>query len=269
MSKFSDYVQSRIVDRFSDGGRYFKDTYNVDALAYIDAVRVRFPLEKAIDYTFYQPRKKQHYLLLKSHLTSHVEGRILDMGSREDHIKELLGKACVQLDKNNPDLPVFDWEKARLPFEDGAIDTVVCMDTLEHINDIHNALHDIFRVAEKHVIISLPNCWRKTWAKFLRGYGSGASYGLPPEKPHDRHKWFFTSEDVDNFISYNAYKAGWHVERVIYHAPQTRLWHRIFFPVLTALSPVYMKNLFVETVFYALSRRSTDELAHSAEKGPR
>lgn len=268
MSKFSDYIQSRIVDRFSDGGRYFKDSYSTEALAYIDAVRVQFPFAQAIDYTFYKPRKKQHYLLLKTHLTQYVNGRILDMGSREDHIKELLGKSCVQLDKNNPDLPVFDWEKSPLPFADGSIDTVVCMDTLEHINDIHTALNDIFRVSKRNVVISLPNCWRKTWSKFLRGYGSGASYGLPPEKPHDRHKWFFTSEDIDNFIAYNAKKNGWRVDRVVYHAPQTRFWHKVVFPIMTTIAPVYMKNLLVETVFYALSKESMDASVRSATMDP-
>lgn len=256
--KTSAYIQSRILDRFSDGGRYFRGEYKPEGLAAVEKTYEKFPFRQTVNYSFYEPRKFQHYLLLKDRFNDLLTGEILDVGSRDNTIQDILKKKCTLVDKNNPELPPFDWEKELLPFANKSLDTIVCLDTMEHINDIHRSLHDLFRVSRGHVIISLPNCWRKTIRKFLRGYGSGASYGLPPEKPFDRHKWFFNAEDVVNFISYNAAVSEhpYEVVGVSYHIPKTRWWHHIVYPVLSAAFPEqYLKNLFSETVFVALKRK--------------
>ncbi len=257
MQNSSRYIQSRIIDRFSDSGRYFKGTYAKAGFEAIEKMRVQFPLRKAVDFTFYKPRTLQRYLLLKDRFGSYVDGDILDMGSRDDTVLKIFNKPCTLVDKNNPDLPPFDWEKENLPFADNSFDSVICLDTLEHINDIHNSFHDLMRVSRKYVLISVPNCWRKMTKIFMRGYGSGASYGLPPEKPFDRHKWFFNPEDVDNFTAYNGAlaKNPFDVVDVAYHMPKTRLWHKIFYPILLWIAPVYFKNIFTETIFVVLKKR--------------
>lgn len=258
--EISSYIKSRILERFSDGGRYFRGKYKPEGLAAVEKAHQEFPLRRAVNYTFYEPRKLQHYLLLKDRFDKVISGKILDVGSRDNTIQNVLKKDCVLVDKNNPALPPFDWEKEFLPFPDKSFDTVVCLDTLEHINDIHRSFQDLLRVSRGHVIISLPNCWRKTIKKFLRGYGSGASYGLPPEKPFDRHKWFFNTEDAVNFIAYNAAVSEhpYAVADVSYHIPKTILRHKILYPVLSWIIPEhYFKNLFTETIFVVLKKPDT------------
>lgn len=251
-----DYIKSRIIDRFSDGGRYFDGTYDDEALAYIENTRQHFPLREAVDHTYFKPKTSQRYLLVKERWGHYVEEDIIDVGSRDKTVERIFSKRCTLLDKNNPQLHYFDWEKEQLPFEERSFETVICLDTLEHINDIHLSFTDLSRITKNHLIISLPNCWRKTWKKFLRGYGSGASYGLPPEKPKDRHKWFFNTEDVDNFLFYSAYKNKLKVIDVVYLAPKTRLWHKIVYPIVKKIAPTRFKNFFVETIFVLLERRN-------------
>ena len=46
---------------------------------------------------------------------------------------------------------------SHLPFKDEAIDCILCSEVLEHISDAKAPIKEIFRVAEKFVIISTPN----------------------------------------------------------------------------------------------------------------
>lgn len=257
MSRQSEYIQTNIIDRFSDSGRYFRGEYNGDALLSIEETRKEFPFFSNVTYKYYQPKPLQRYLLIGDQFKDYLDEKILDVGSRDNTLKNVLKKDCFLVDKNNPNLPPFDWEKEDLPFTDNSFDSVVCLDTLEHINDIHKGLHDLLRVSKRYVIISLPNCWRKTIKQFVKGYGTSASYGLPPEKPHDRHKWFFNTEDIENFIFYNASlaKLPFGVKTIAYHIPLTISRHRIIYPLARLLLPErYFKNFFVNTVFICLEK---------------
>jgi len=44
----------------------------------------------------------------------------------------------------------------KLPFEDGAFDTVICTHTIEHILDVRQAIAELRRVAARQVIIVVP-----------------------------------------------------------------------------------------------------------------
>lgn len=256
----SSDIKFNIVDRFSDEGRYFRGSYDEKALLAIEETRKRFTFYENIVYRFYEPRPLQRYFLIGDQFKKYLEGKILDVGSRDNTIKEVLKKDCSLVDKNNPDLPPFDWEKEPLPFLLESFDTVVCLDTLEHIDNIHKGFDDLVRVSGRFIIISLPNCWRKTAKQFIRGYGTAASYGLPPEKPLDRHKWFFNTEDVENFIFYNTARNSLklRVVAVAYHIPLTISRHRIIYPLARSILPErYFKNFFVNTVFVCLEKMAT------------
>jgi ubiquinone/menaquinone biosynthesis C-methylase UbiE len=45
-----------------------------------------------------------------------------------------------------------------LPFPDRSIDTVICVEVLEHIQHPETALREMHRVCRNHVIVSVPNC---------------------------------------------------------------------------------------------------------------
>jgi 2-polyprenyl-3-methyl-5-hydroxy-6-metoxy-1,4-benzoquinol methylase len=46
----------------------------------------------------------------------------------------------------------------RLPFPDNSFDTVIAFEVLEHIEDVAGVLREFKRVAQKNIIISVPNC---------------------------------------------------------------------------------------------------------------
>lgn len=93
----------------------------------------------------------------------------------------------------------------RLPFDDNAFDVVTALDVLEHLDNPHGALHELFRVARKSVLISLPNMhyiefrWR-----FLRGRGLSGKYQFPPHPILDRHRWVLSYSEALAFISQNT-----------------------------------------------------------------
>jgi len=91
-----------------------------------------------------------------------------------------------------------------------SFDCVLCLDVLEHVENIHEVFDEICRVANRHAIISLPNAYAEFWQMLRLGdYSHNASlkfYGLPLERPIDRHKWFFSYEEAEKFVIYRAAK---------------------------------------------------------------
>lgn len=46
----------------------------------------------------------------------------------------------------------------KLPFEDGAFDTLLSFECLEHLPNPAEALREYYRVARKNIIVTVPNC---------------------------------------------------------------------------------------------------------------
>lgn len=139
-------------------GHYFDSMPDEELLASIDEGRKKFDVSSHIDYTNYQPKAKARYLVAKHHFPEAFEGSLSDIGDREGVLKSLTGGSVKTLDKNNPELESFDWDVSPLPFKDREFDSVFCLDTLEHITDIHHAFDDLLRISSSSVVISLPNC---------------------------------------------------------------------------------------------------------------
>jgi hypothetical protein len=59
---------------------------------------------------------------------------------------------------------------------------------------------ELVRVTGRWLVISLPNNWTNARRPIERGKGSFAFYGLPAEKPQDRHKWFFGLTEARDFF---------------------------------------------------------------------
>lgn len=55
-------------------------------------------------------------------------------------------------------------------------------------------------IARGHVVISLPNNYANARRPVERGRGSIGHYGLPPDAPRDRHKWFFSLSEAAEFF---------------------------------------------------------------------
>ena len=139
---------------------------------------------------------------IASHLGKYLSGSVLDVGCDEAHLRDLVpGIRYTGIDiGGKPDLQI-DLEKSeRLPFDDGAFDTVLCSDVLEHLDSLHRVFAELVRVSRRHLVISLPNNWTNARRPIERGKGSFAFYGLPAERPQDRHKWFFGLSEARDFF---------------------------------------------------------------------
>jgi SAM-dependent methyltransferase len=131
-----------------------------------------------------------------------LSGRVLDVGCDKRVLKKLLPNIdYLGTDiGGEPDIKL-NLEKINfLPFVDGAFDCVLCSDVLEHLDNLHHIFTELLRVSNRYVIISLPNNWTNARKPIERGYGSFDKYGLPPQPPVDRHKWFFSLTEGIDFI---------------------------------------------------------------------
>lgn len=131
-----------------------------------------------------------------------LKGRVLDVGCDEAPLRELLSdESYFGIDvAGRPDRIVNLEQTDALPFEDHSFACVLCIEVLEHLNNLHTIFHELFRVSSRDVIISLPNCWCGARQKLERGRGNISHYGLPVEAPADRHKWFFNTTQALEFF---------------------------------------------------------------------
>lgn len=136
-----------------------------------------------------------------------LAGKILDVGCGEAYLKNFLNEIeYIGIDKGEfADIQI-DLERIdRLPFEDASFDCVLCLDVLEHLDNLHTIFDELIRVSKKHIILSLPNNWVNARVPIQRGKGKIGHYGLPAHPPNDRHKWFFNTEEAFNFVVEKQY----------------------------------------------------------------
>lgn len=138
--------------------------------------------------------------------------KILDVGADECYLRQYLDEKATYWGiglGGHPD-QLLDLEKDKIPFPDNSFDCVLCLDVLEHLDNIHEVFDELCRVSRHHFIVSLPNAWQDFYQMLRHGdYRPGQPlkfYGLPVDTPEDRHKWFFSNEDAEKFILYRAAK---------------------------------------------------------------
>ena len=133
---------------------------------------------------------------------SHLGGKVLDVGCAQRYLHKMrpdLEYTGIDMG-GEPDMRINLEAIEKLPFEDGQFNGVVCCDVLEHLNNLHHTFGELVRVTNDTLIISLPNCWTAARMRIARGHGEIGLYGLTPEAPEDRHKWFFSLTEGQAFI---------------------------------------------------------------------
>lgn len=133
---------------------------------------------------------------------------LLDVGCDFNTLKKIVGSKVTGIDLYGaPDFKV-DLEREKLShFSDGEFDMIVCTEVLEHLENFHEMIDEIFRVSNRYILISLPNCADFfTRINILFTGNIGKFYGLPLEKPEDRHRWFFSHLNLENFFQQYARK---------------------------------------------------------------
>jgi SAM-dependent methyltransferase len=151
---------------------------------------------------------------------------VLDVGCFAAPLRDLLSAATYTgIDRaGNPDITL-DLERIeRLPFDDGTFKCVLCIDVLEHLDNLQVIFDELVRVSKQYIIISLPNCWCDARRPLGRGKGHFGHYGLPLQKPQDRHKWFFSLSEARQFLDGKAERLGLRVEELfVTEKPRSRL----------------------------------------------
>ena len=134
---------------------------------------------------------------------------ILNIGGGQKRYLKNSGYKVTEIDKegdNDYNLNLDEIEK--LPLENGSFDTVLALDVLEHLENFHLIFKEIIRVSRKNIIISLPNSLQNIFAIVANSLQKDPKnngyynkfYGLPLEKPIDRHRWFLTVNDIKRFF---------------------------------------------------------------------
>lgn len=142
-----------------------------------------------------------------------IQNKTLDVGADSQNLKpyvEKLGGVYTGVGFGNCDLEI-DLDSNALPFANGCFNCVLCLDTLEHLEHAHFIFDELCRVSEKWVIISLPNPYGTLFSGLTKKQPDLKFYGLPRERPSDRHRWFFNINDATHFVSHNAKKNNFNV----------------------------------------------------------
>ncbi|MFO1022157.1 MAG: class I SAM-dependent methyltransferase [Planctomycetales bacterium] len=155
-----------------------------------------------VEYVWF-PERRHRSEYIARRFGKELKGRLLDVGCDRAYLRELLSKErqdYMGIDiGGTPDIVVNLEQMDRLPFEDNSFDAVVCADVLEHVDNLHFVFEELLRVTRGCAVISLPNCWAAARQPIGRGRGSFCHYGLPAERPLDRHKWFFSLTEAMAF----------------------------------------------------------------------
>jgi SAM-dependent methyltransferase len=166
-------------------------------------------------------------------------GRVIDVGARTREIEAALAgtdTSYIGVDVD-PSAEIVADLGDHLPFDDDYAAVITALDVLEHTEDIHHAFSELCRVASDHIVLTLPNEYElENRIKMVRGQPI-SKYGLTPDPPADRHRWFFALDDARRFVYANAERHGWSVqdERAFIGArrakavgPLVRRWPKLF-----------------------------------------
>jgi hypothetical protein len=146
-------------------------------------------------------------------------GKLLDVGARDRVLSRYLDlKKLTYFSADLGDGHDFRIDLERpLSFADGEFDYVVALDVLEHVENIHGAFHEFARISKRGVIVALPNVatLRRRVLFVCSGRLGTDKYDLLPQPRADRHRWLTVYSQMNEFILFNADRAGLFVRKVI------------------------------------------------------
>ncbi len=194
---------------------------------------------------------------------------LLDVGCYNQYLKEFVSDKIkyTGIDiAGKPDIFINLDEIEKLPFNNNQFDTVICADVLEHLENIHLVFDELCRISAKYVIITLPNSY-SIIPEFLKGkkytkkqdklkqFGKYSKfYGLPLEKPEDRHRWFFAFDEAHDFIEYRSKKSNFTIDIIEseYKYEKKSFFAGMFFSILRKIN----KNLVYKNIIVLLKFNS-------------
>jgi len=187
--------------------------------------------------------------------------KLLDIGCREMILKEYLkgnfdylGLDFISKKSMDSSFINHNLEKG-LPDNLNNIDTIVALDVLEHIENIHDVYREFFTIANKKVIVALPNmAYYKFRINFLtKGVLSG-KYLFSEKKVLDRHRWIPNYQSIDKFIYENT-PLGWTIKAYDYVFERKRNF--FFYYIEKSLSKLFPSLFIYEKIFF-ITKKTND-----------
>jgi len=214
------------------------------------------------DFSFSNREEKSRYVWEK--YSSILCGKVLDVGADRAFLSKHLPSGteyCTAgLEKDHT--YILNLENP-LPIENKTFDCVICLDVLEHLENIHLMFDELCRVSSKYVVISLPNPWRSFMDMLGDGfYSEGKSmkfYNLSSEKPEDRHRWFYPPSEAMEFVDARSRKNGFSVLQFDQHVGKAIKVAKVLNAILRlmkkSLHPdIRLEDLFGSTMWWVLER---------------
>ena len=189
----------------------------------------------AVEYVTF-PQRRDRSLYVARRFKPRLQGAVLDVGCFEAPLRQLIAPVpYTGIDMaGDPDITANLDSLEALPFADGSFPCVICIEVLEHLENLHHMFAELARVSSRHLIVSLPNCWGDARVSIQRGRGHFRHYGLPLEKPLDRHRWFFSLGEARAFIEAKAVEFGLEIEELFItekpRNPLVRLARKLRYP---------------------------------------
>ncbi|MHA1252290.1 MAG: class I SAM-dependent methyltransferase [Candidatus Helarchaeota archaeon] len=213
-------------------------------------LKKRLQKKQSIIHAFKDRKTRAEFIYKK--FKNYLTKSILDVGSSNNYLKEYLPKNVeyVSVDIVGEPTYIIDLEKESLTrFDTDSFETVICTEVLEHLDNLHDVFDDLCRVARKYLIISLPNNWINFKYALIRNEGISKYYGLPIDKPHDRHKWFFNYTQAYNFLKERGLRNQF---KIIYSLQLPIINPSIYHHILNFFLKLYYKGRFnYENLNYA------------------
>jgi len=211
-------------------------------------------INKKIEKITYNSRESRINYLYKNY-KEFLTGSILDIGCDNQYLKNILpsGQKYIGIDiSGSPDITL-NLEKESIPFKEKSFDTVICLDVLEHLDNLHEVFEEIIKISSKNIIISLPNCWGSFKSSFYKTL-SPKFYGLPDGKPNDRHKWFFNTDDIIIFFEKMAQKNNMKINKLTFVAHGFSIKSKIISLLFKIISKKLYYNFFVNSVWVVFEK---------------
>ena len=220
--------------------------------------------------TQYTTRDERNEFIVNE-LSKYIGSSVLNVGGGgQKYMKKYLNNDIkyFELDiAGTPDIKINLEKELPIPADSNSYDTVVCTDVLEHLDNFHDVFEELLRISNKYVIISLPNCTSEVLTYFRDNYYHGSEYefgkymkfyGLPLEKPEDRHKWFFSYVEAEEFFKYKSKKLGFNIAEMFpigYYAKNNSFKSNVLRSVLNVIgSENTKKNLFSSAFWIVIEK---------------
>ncbi|MBA7545888.1 hypothetical protein ES705_38268 [subsurface metagenome] len=201
-------------------------------------------LIKGKNFTPLYTNREERYAFIFKTFKKYIKNSVLDVGCSEGYLKDYLTDDIqyVGIDiEGEPDF-IVDLEKDKLSmFKDKSFFLVICTEVLEHLDNLHEIFDELARVSEKYIIISLPNSWFLFKFPLFQGKSkiNYKFYGLPKEKPPDRHKWFFNYDQALEFAKYRAEKNNYLIKTTF---PTPIFHNNLITSIFDLIFRIYYRN---------------------------